>query len=105
MAYTSIYLIILLTNLLNHADLDEKEDGEAQADEEDDEKAYNSLMVCHLFYLSVFEQQVYELVLYFYRNSLLLVCLSVRDHYKLQISEVMQIFKGLLDHYHLVERK
>lgn len=75
--------------MLNHAGLDEKEDGEAQTDEKDDEETYNSLMVCHLFDLSVLEEQVDKLILYFYRDPLLLVCLSICDHYKLQISGAM----------------
>jgi hypothetical protein len=71
-----------LADLFDVGDLNKKEDGESKADEEDDEKADDGLMVCHLFDFPVFEEQVDEFVLYLDGDVLLLVRLSICDHYK-----------------------
>lgn len=75
--------VVLLLDFNDLADLDEEEDGESYEDEEDDHEADDGLVVGHFLDLTVLEEEVDELVLYLYCYVLLLVRLSVRDHFNL----------------------
>lgn len=73
--------VVLLLDFYDLADLNKEKNGEPNEDEEDGHEADDGLVVGYFFYFSILEEEVDELVLHLYCYVLLLIGLTIRDHF------------------------